>query len=208
VRSHRSPAGGRRRVRLLPADCGATLAELAIVLGLVSLLAATTAPLTKAATERGRARQAAMFVAGVLRNARQQALVQSRSVGLVFDLAASRWTFRLCEDGNGNGLRRADVAAGTDVCFGDRVDLAVLFPGVRVAVDPGLRGPGGEPGSPDPVRFGASDMASFSAIGSCTAGSVFLQAADGTPFVVRVAGITGRTRVLRYETRSRVWLGE
>ena len=149
-----------------------------------------------------------MFVAGAMRNARQQALVQSRSVGLVFDLVAGRWTYRLCEDGNGNGLRRADVAAGTDVCFGDRVDLAVLFPGVRIAADPGLRGPDGEPGSADAVRFGASDMASFSSIGSCTAGSLLLQAADGTPFIVRVGGITGRTRVLRYDTRSRVWLGE
>jgi hypothetical protein len=80
-----------------------------------------------------------------------------------------------------------------------------MFPGVRVAVDGSLRGPGGEPPSPDPVRFGASNIASFSSSGSCTAGSLFLRSSQNVQYAVRIAGVTGRTRILRYNPAAGTW---
>jgi hypothetical protein len=80
-----------------------------------------------------------------------------------------------------------------------------LFPGVEIAVDPLLRGPGGEAGSPNPVRFGSADLVSFAASGSCTAGSVFLRSAGGAEYIVRVAGVTSRIRVMRYERAASAW---
>ena len=81
-----------------------------------------------------------------------------------------------------------------------------MFPGVQVAVDPTIRGPGSEPPSPDPVRFGSSNLASFSALGSCTAGTLFLRSPMGAQYAVRLAGATGRTRVLRYAPATRTWV--
>jgi len=48
-------------------------------------------------------------------------------------------------------------------------------------------------------------MASFSAAGTSTAGSLWLQSAGGTQYMVRVAGITGRVRILRFDIGSGEW---
>jgi len=74
-----------------------------------------------------------------------------------------------------------------------------------VSVDGTIRGPDGDPPSSAPVRFGSSDIASFSPTGSCTAGSLFLRSPKGVQFAVRVAGVTGRLRLLRYDAPARVW---
>jgi hypothetical protein len=80
-----------------------------------------------------------------------------------------------------------------------------MFPGVSFDVDPSLRGPDGEPGSADPVRFGVSDIASFSPEGTGSAGSLYLRSARGQQFAVRVGNITGRTRILKYDIASGTW---
>ena len=191
--------------RTLPADRGASLVEVVIVMAVIVSMVGAAAPGAAAAVDSRRVRQAAGLVAGRLRAAKQFAVYRGASVGLMFAEIAGRWTFRVCTDGNGNGLRRAEVDAGTDVCTEGPFDLERMFPGVHVQSDAGIRGPDGEAGSPDPVRFGKSDLASFSPDGGCTPGSLFLRSADGVQWVVRVAGVTGRTRVLRYDPPARAW---
>ncbi len=184
---------------------GVSLVELVVIMGVVAVLGGLVAPSIANLVAAARLRQAAGFVATRFRLARAQAAATTVSVGVVFDRVAASWTFRVCEDGNGNGLRRAEIDDGRDVCREGPHDLAALFPGVRILADEGLRGPDGEPGSSDPVRFGPSDLASFSPAGTCTAGSVWLQGSGGRQYLVRVAGVTGRTRVLRYDAAARVW---
>jgi type II secretory pathway pseudopilin PulG len=184
---------------------GASIVELLVVLVVVASLAAMAAPSTANAMDAGRARQAAGFLASRLRLAKQQAVLHTASVGLVFDVVNTRWIFRVCADGNGNGLRRSEIVKGQDTCLEGPIDLGQLYPGVTVAVDSTLRGPDGEAGSADPVRLGASDLASFSASGSCTAGSVFLRSAKGEQYVVRIAGTNGRLRILHYDRGTRAW---
>jgi len=200
-----SRVGGRRWRRLPTPDAGVTLIELAIVLFVVIAIAAIGSPMTAAVIDAGRARQAAGFVAARLRLAHEQAAARSAFVGLVFDTANGRSSFRVCLDGNGDGIRRAEIDSGTDACPEGPYDLDVLFPGVRFAVDASLRGPDGEAGSPDPIRFGLSDVASFSPEGTCTAGSLFVRSRNGVQYVVRVAGVTARTRVLQYDAGTRAW---
>jgi hypothetical protein len=187
------------------ADCGLSIVEAAIALCLATALTALALPLTGNTVDEGRARQAAAFMAARLRDAKHQATMRGASAGLVFNRQSGRWLFELCLDGNANGLRRADLDAGLDTCPGEPLDLAVLFPGISVAVDPAIRGPEGDPPTADPVRFGASDIASCSAFGGCTAGSLFLRSGRGVQFMVRIAGVTGRTRVLRYDAAAELW---
>jgi type II secretory pathway pseudopilin PulG len=187
------------------ADHGTSLVEIVVVLSLATLLAALALPAATMAVDEGRARQAAAFAAARLRESQQAAITGSASTGLVFERTAGRWTFRRCVDGNANGLRRADLRSGRDTCAPDVVDLAELFPGVSVAIDSAIRGPDGDPPSSDPVRFGTSDMASFSPSGGCTAGSLFIRSTRGAQYAVRVAGMTGRLRVLRYDAAARLW---
>ena len=186
-------------------ETGATLVDLVIVLLAVGVLAAVSAPLAASVVDTSRARHAAAFMGSRFRLARQQAVGLGANVGVVFEQTDDRWSVRVCRDGTGNGIRRADIQSGADPCFDGPYDIGQLFPTVSISVDPTLRGPGGEAGSPDPVRFGTADIASFSPLGSSTAGSLFLQSRLGTQYVVRVGGVTGRIRMLWYEPATRGW---
>jgi type II secretory pathway pseudopilin PulG len=187
-------------------EAGASLTELVILLVVASVLVAFAVPTAGATIDAGRISQAANVMASRFRLARLEAVSQSRSIALVFDQVGAIWTFRVCADGNGNGIRRAEIMSGMDACMEGPQDLHAMFAGVQIAVDATLRGPSGEPPSPDPVRFGSSNLASFSALGSCTAGTLFLRSPMGAQYAVRVAGATGRTRVLRYSPATRAWL--
>ena len=186
-------------------SAGATLVDLVLALAITALLGGLSAPLVGRAVGAARIRQAAAVVASRFRLARSHATATTGMVAVVFDQIGTHWVFSVCEDRNGNGIRRAEIQAGTDVCRDGPYDLASLFPGVSVAADASVRGPDGEAGSADAVRFGVSDVASFSPSGTCSAGSLWLRGAGGAQYVIRVAGITGRVRILRYDAASAQW---
>lgn len=189
-------------------DFGFNLIEVLIALAIVATVTAIGAPVAASVTDASRARHAAAFVNSRFRLARQDALSHGVSVGVVFDQKGSSWTLRVCRDGNRNGIRRADISSGDDPCIDGPYALGDVVPQVQVAVDPTLKGPSGEAASPDPVRFGISNIASFSPLGSCTAGTLFLRSTGGAQFAVRIAGITGRSRVLRYDSPKSGWKDE
>jgi type II secretory pathway pseudopilin PulG len=185
---------------------GASLVELLIVMALVAVTIGMTVPLTARSIDASRARQAAGFLAGEFRRARQQAVSRNTSVGVVFDITNARWTFRLCVDGNGNGIRRADIARDTDLCIEGPYDLTATFPGVTIAVDAALPSPDGGVGKSDPVQFGNSNLASFSSSGTSTSGTVFVRSGGGEQYAVRVAGATGRIRLIHFDTGRAQWV--
>jgi type II secretory pathway pseudopilin PulG len=180
------------------------MVELLIVLLLIVALSAISTPLAASVIDAGRARQAAVFLGTRFRLARQQAVTLGANVGVVFDQVGGGWQVRVCRDGSRNGLRRADIQSGADPCVDGPYSVTQMFPGVEIGVDPQLRGPSGEAGSADPVRLGSTDIASFSPLGSCTAGTVFLRSRGGAQYAVRISGIAGRLRVLWYE-RAAGW---
>lgn len=186
-------------------EAGATVVELLAVAGVFAVMAAIAAPLTATAADAGRIRQAAAFVSSRFRLARVEAVNRSAHVGVVFDFVNGRWRLRICRDATGNGLRRAEIASGLDPCFDGPHEFAAMFPGVDIAVDAGLVGPAGEPGSSDPVRFGTPDIASFAPTGGCTAGSLFLRSARGQQYAIRMAGANARLRVFRFDSGAGVW---
>lgn len=187
---------------------GASLIDVLVVLALAAVAASLIAPVSASVVDATRVRHAAGFVGARLRLARAEAINRRANVGLVFDqsVTTSKWMVRLCRDGTGNGLRRADITAGLDPCFDGPHVFSNLFPGVDIAIDAALPGPAGEPGTTDPVRFGTPDIASFSPEGSCTAGTLFLRSGRGQQYAIRVAGANGRTRVFRFETGAWQWL--
>ncbi len=195
------PAGGAAP-RGLPA--GVSLVELTIAIALMATTAAISAPVFAASMDAGRGRQAAQYIAAQCRGARTDAVARSASAAIVFDQVGGAWRFQRCVDGNGNGVRRVDITRGRDACQ-PAVSLTTLFAGVSIAVDASLPDPDGGTGSADAVRFGASDIASFSSSGTATAGTVYVRSAGGVQFAVRVAGVTGRTRVLQYEAARHQW---
>jgi type II secretory pathway pseudopilin PulG len=180
------------------------MVEVLLVIGLLATTATATLPPAHQAVTTARGRQAAGYLATQLRSAQLHAVRSNRAAGLVFDAVQGHWQFRMCVDGNGNGLRRTEVGS-IDVCLYGPIDMRQQFPEVSIAVDPALQGPDGEAGSSDPVRFGAADIASFSPAGTGSSGSIFLRLADGQHFLVRVTGVTGRTRTLRHHPHPGTW---
>jgi type II secretory pathway pseudopilin PulG len=197
-----APAG-RRALRGLPA--GATLVELVLTLGLLVTITALSTPVLAASIDAGRVRQAAQFLAAQCRGARMEAITRTAAIALVFDLVDGRWRMRRCRDGNGNGVRRTEITRGRDTCPDGSVEVGELFFGVHIATDATLPDPDGGVGSADPVRFGAGDLASFTPLGTATAGTVYLRSAAGLQYAIRIAGATGRTRVLRFDASSKRW---
>jgi len=187
---------------------GASLIEALMVVAILAAFTAIGAPVAASVADTSRVRHAAALVGSRFRLARQEAVTRGVNVGVVFDRVGAGWTIRVCRDGNRNGIRRADITSGADPCLSGPMAIGDLFPHVDIAVDATLKGPVGEAPSPDPVRFGSSNIASFSPEGSCTAGSLFLRSTGGAQFTVRVAGITGRIRVMRYDSPKAGWKDE
>src|SRR5262245_9257941 len=108
-------------------DTGASLVEILAVLAIAAVIFCAATPMTASVIDASRARQAASFVAGRLRLARQQAVARSQAVALVFDVTNGRSLFQVCADGNGNGVRRSEITSGRDVCAEGPFDLERMF---------------------------------------------------------------------------------
>jgi hypothetical protein len=91
-------------------------------------------------------------------------------------------------------VRSIDITAGIDAAVGPEVRFADLFPGVRLALDPGAL-------STPPADHGVH-LFSFAPRGTATSGTIYIGGRDGARFAVRVFGPTSRTRVLRYDTST------
>ena len=176
---------------------GYSLVELLFAVAIMATVSAIAVPQSLAAIDRARAMSAARFLASRLAVARSQAVMRSTHVALRFEDGPSGITFRMFVDGNRNGVRTADISAGTDIPVEPPVLLGELYQGVAIAVS-------GAAGS-DPVKLGASNLLSFTPLGTSTSGSVFVRGRDGSQFAVRVLGATGRARVLRYLPHSGEW---
>lgn len=104
-------------------------------------------------------------------------------------------------DGNGNGVRSADIESGLDRLVAGPVPLTGGASGVRVGINPGIPALPPDSGdlAGDPIRFGRSDILSFSPLGTATPGTFYL-AGDFAQAAVRVSGGSARVRLM-------VWRG-
>ena len=85
-----------------------------------------------------RTRAAARYVSGRLAVARLGAVNRSQAVGLRFLAAAPDYQFCAYTDGNGNGLRTAEILAGIDTPIGPARQLGSDFRGVHFGLAIGI----------------------------------------------------------------------
>ncbi len=190
---------------------GFQLVELMIVLAVLACLLAVVTPPLLRITGDVRLRLAAEEMVGVLRLARSYATRHSANVAVKFRTAGNgEVTFTLYRDGDGDGVLTRDIDSGVDPAVKPPRRLAHLGRGCGFGFPPGPPPP--DPGSPDrplstddPIRFNQSDLASFSPLGSATAGSLYLTDGVKRLAAVRVFNRTGKVRVLTYDPATRVW---
>ena len=182
---------------------GLSLIEVLFALSLAMAAAGAAVPAMLEINRSMKLRGAASFVTGYLQQARLTAVIRSRPVGVRFTSLGADYALGSFADGNGNGIRTADIASGIDLV----VDAEQLFssrcPSVRIARLAGVPDVNGVAGG-EAVRFGASGIATFDADGSASSGSLYLT--DGrTQLAVTVTPATGRVRLRRWDPRLRVW---
>jgi prepilin-type N-terminal cleavage/methylation domain-containing protein len=185
---------------------GFSLVEALITLAILGILLAFTVPLLAETVARERLLAASLETAVHFRSLRQRAVSEGCSLGLRFVAAGSSWSYTLYRDGNGNGIRTADILSGKDSRVDGPEDPATRFEGIRIGL-PATPTPQIPPGSGsiaapgDPVKFGNTDLVSFSPSGSVSGGTLYLT--DGTRVAaVVVYGPTGRIRLHRYDPQN------
>jgi len=188
-----------------------TLVEALVTLAIVATGAVVAIPAAARMLGSTRGEAGAREMAVTFQALRMRAVSMHRAVGLRFERAGAGWRWYEVEDGNGNGLRAAEVRSGVDatrcgpIRLEDRVER----------VGPGFPGPGPFPQIPpargaiadtsDPVQFGVSDIVSFSPDGGSSTGTLYLtDRRDGLHAVV-LYGATGRVRVWKYDAARTRW---
>lgn len=190
---------------------GASLAELTVVAALVAIGAAVVLPAASRVREAGRVEAGARTMASFFVARRFGAVAASQSLGLHFEEDAEGWGWREAVDGNGNGIRSAELRGGIDAYRSAPLRLQRWVSGVRVGLLPDRSVPEAPPGTGvlapggDPVRFGVSDIVSFSADGRSSSGTLYVtDGRDGLCAVV-LFGPAVRARVWRWRPELGRW---
>ncbi len=184
-----------------------SVVELLVVLALVLLLCGAGMPTLLAARDDVRADGAASFLVSELRGARMEALRRNAQVAVRFEADGDDYLLACYVDGNGNGVRSADIASGADVLQRPRERLGQQFPGVRFGFEDDVPDLDGEAWTENanPIRFGTSRMVSFSPTGTSSSGTVYLRGKGRRQLAVRVLGGTGRIRTWLFNFGTRQW---
>jgi type II secretory pathway pseudopilin PulG len=187
---------------------GYSLLELMMVMGLGVTLTAAAVPQYLAGIDDLRASGAAHHLSGRLQRARMEAVMRSAMVGVQFtELSAGTYSYTVYLDGNRNGVLTRDIQRGVDRMITIAERLPDQFTGIEFGAIPGLPpiDPGGTPPGADPIRLGSGNIASFSALGTATSGTVYIRSRRGAQYAVCIFGETGKTRMLKFERRTLQW---
>ncbi len=186
---------------------GYSLVELLFVTALIATVSAVAIPGILATVDDARAIGATRYLSTRLQHARMESVMRSADVGLRFVASETGYAYATYVDGNGNGIRTADILSGIDWPLRPAERLPDFFYGVDFGVLPGLPPveSGGAPPDGEPVKVGASRILTFTAIGSSSSGSVYVLGSTGAQYVIRIFGVSGKTRVLKFNSQTHKW---
>jgi hypothetical protein len=184
---------------------GYSLVELVFVAGLVITASGIAVPQFLSGLDEYRTAGAARYVSARMHRARMDAVMRSSEVAIQFTQTGGGYTYAVFRDGNRNGVRTGDIQSGADPPVGSAERLPDHFTAVDFGVQAGLpAADGGAPPGNDPIRLGASNLASFSSNGTATSGSVYVRGRRAQ-YVVRIFGATGKIRILKFDRTANQW---
>jgi hypothetical protein len=181
---------------------GHTLVEMVTVAAIIMILASVSVPHLRAYAVEAHLLGAGRIFKGEFRKARSIATMRNVYTAIRFERLDDGDYFSVYVDGNGNGVRAHEILSGTDRRIVGPLPLDAHAPGVHVGINPGVPAIPPESGlldTSDPIRFGPSNMVSFSPMGTATPGTFYL-AGETIQGAVRVTGGSARVRLM-------VWRG-
>ena len=188
-------------------DRGYSLLELMAVMALGVTMSAAALPGYLTAVDDVRASGAVHHISARLQRARMEAVMRSAMVAVQFTQTAAGYSYAVYVDGNRNGVLTRDIQRGVDRLIAAAERLPDQFTGIEFGALPGLPpvDPGGTAPGTDPIRLGSGNIASFSALGTSSSGTVYIRSRRDAQYAVRIFGETGKTRMLKFEPRTRQW---
>jgi len=194
-------------MRTLHADAsrGYTLIDLLLAMTTMATLAGLVVPLASGAVDDLRAAGGARHMAARIATIRLDAVRRATTVSLRFERQGTDYAFTTFLDGNGNGVRAADIATGLDRPLGIADRLRNHFPGVSFGLLPGVPDLDGGMASTEGVRIGATPFLSTAPNGSCTSGTLYVHGRR-RQYAIRILGATGRVRLFAFENGARRWI--
>ncbi len=190
---------------------GNILIEIIVCLAIAAIIISASLPHMSRMAAKGKVRSATRCITALYRQARWEAVAKGRSVGIEFRRENEIYVFRKYEDGNGNGIRRADIASGVDILsegpqqlknrFGN-IDFSILQGQPIRKIPPGS---GSIESIDDPIKLGISNIASFSPRGDSSSGTVYISDGKQTMMAVVLFGPTVRIRVWEYVFEENKW---
>lgn len=179
---------------------GLSAVELSVVVALLSVLASAAAPELAA----WRARQAALGAGASLivqiEGVRAAAVTTRRAHALVFRRVDGEILWAVAVDGDGDGVRSADLDSGIDRLYEPGRPLSTAFPGMTVGLAPGVPAvPGGTRPRGD-LPLAPTGILTASPGGTLSTGTVYLCHRRGVCFAARIYGPGGRVGGWSYGT--------
>lgn len=187
---------------------GYSFVELVFITTIVITLCGIAVPEMLTGIDDFRTAGAAHYVETLLHRARMEAVMRSSDVAMQFVVMADgHYAMAMHVDGNRNGVLTREIQSGVDRQLVASTRLVDNFADVDFGALPGLPAvdSGGTPPGSDPIRLGSSTLATFTAIGTSTTGSLYIRGNHGAQYVVRIYGQTGKTRILKYHLRTGQW---
>ena len=189
---------------------GTSLPELVVVLAIFGLVFALgLMPFADLLAEEG-LQTAAREVWAILTAARGRAVFQNADVGVKWTSGGGDLVLSVYQDGNGNGVTTADIRKGVDRLVAGPYWMHGKYPGISFSFVPGFNGldPAGEPIGDlgDPLRFGKSDICTFSPLGKASPGSVYLSNKKRRQAAVRVTPANAKIQIFTWHGKSLKWI--
>jgi prepilin-type N-terminal cleavage/methylation domain-containing protein len=188
---------------------GFTILELLFALAIAGTLTTIAVPQGLRALDDFRTRAAARYMAERLVDARLGAIKRSLAQGLRFETAMPDYRVTTVVDGNANGLRASDIQRGIDRTLTQPEMVGTHFEGVVFGILDDVPDADGQPANgTDGVRVGVSKLLSMHPDGTSSSGTLYLHGRDRAQYAVRVLGVTGRVRVLKFDHVRRRWMDQ
>lgn len=189
---------------------GWSLLEALVALVLIGILVSWSAAIAGRVVADAHTAAAAREFAVLFRALRWRSVNENRHVGLFFEAAGGTWRWWEVADGNGNGLRTAEVRRGVDRKTSGPHRIEESHRGVRLGFPSGSALPAIPPdrgvlSGADPVRFGRADLVSFSPRGHASSGTLYLTDGEHRVYGVRLYGVGMRVRVWSWDDREGAW---
>jgi len=186
-----------------------TLVEMLVAVAIVGVIVSIAVPSVQVFRRRAAVRAAGARMRSIVRFARSRAIARHANCAIKFRHDPEGWVWLAYDDGDGDGVRNADIRRGIDPLV--RGPETVLEPEgpVWIAMP---KFPIPDPSSgrrmdrdARAVRFNRSSLASFSPLGSGTPGTVFLSDGHELVAAIRVTGTTGRVRIEWFDRLTGRW---